>query len=218
MAKPRAAISWSGGKDSCLAFHRARREFDITVALTVFAEDGRRSRSHGLRPEVIRAQTEAAGLALLIARATWEDYEQEFKQLLGEARVQGITHIVFGDIFLEQARLWAERLCCESNLIAVEPLWGEPTAALLREFLDMGGEARIVSCNASRMDEHWLGRAFDLELLSELEGAGVDPCGENGEFHTLVTHAPAFRAPLPLCEGERVQRSGYWALDYLLDD
>ena len=216
MSKPKAAISWSGGKDSCLAFHRAQDEFDFQASVTVFAEDGQRSRSHGLRPEVVQAQADALGVEFLTGRASWESYEGEFRRLLTGLSERGFTHVVFGDIYLEAAKVWAERLCAETNLTAVEPLWGEPTPALLREFLEIGGEARIVSCRADTMDESWLGRALSVSLLAELETAGVDPCGENGEFHTVVTNAPAFRSALHLREGERVQRSGYWALDLLL--
>lgn len=212
--KPKAAVSWSGGKDSCLAFHRARNHFDIQTVLTMFAEDGERSRSHGLRPEVVQAQADTLGLELLTGRASWESYEEEFRRMLNELSSCGITHVVFGDIYLERALKWAERLCAEANLAAVESLWGEPTSELLREFLQMGGQARIVSCKADIMDESWLGRALTTSLITELEALGVDPCGENGEFHTVVTDAPAFRTALDLQAGECVLRGGYRAIDF----
>lgn len=213
----RAAISWSGGKDSCLAFYRARLEFDVGALITMFTEDGSRSRSHGLRPEVLDCQAELLGLERISGRASWQTYETEFKCILGELGKRGYSHVVFGDIFLDDHRHWVERVCGEVGLVAVEPLWGAPTSELLEEFLSLGGKAQIVATQASLMDESWLGRQLGPHLISEFQQLGIDPCGEYGEFHTLVTDFPGFRSPLKVREVDRIVHSGYRLLDLLPD-
>ena len=199
-----------------MALHRERDSFDIQALVTMFAEDGQRSRSHGLRPEVVEAQASRLGLDLITGRATWETYEEEFRRLLAQLTDRGITHVIFGDIYLEQARQWAGRLSEEAGLTWSEPLWGVPTTDLFDEFMGMNAEALIVSCNAEKLDQSWLGRPLRPGMLPEFSRLGIDPCGENGEFHTVVTHAPAFRAPLRLRQGETVQRGGYWAIDLMV--
>src|SRR5262245_3726863 len=111
MSKPRAAISWSGGKDSCAALARARSLFDIVVMVTMFDEEAARSRSHGLRPEVLAAQADRLGLRQVVGRCTWETYDTKFLKALGGLAADGITHVVFGDILFEEHRQWAERMC-----------------------------------------------------------------------------------------------------------
>ncbi len=179
----------------------------------MLTEDGSRTRSHGLRPEVIGAQARALGLELLTGRGSWQTYEAAFKELLDAARGRGVTHVVFGDILLQEHKDWVERVCAERGLEAVEPLWREPTARLLEEFLAAGGEARIVAVNGAILGPEWLGRPLGLDLIPEFERLGVDPCGENGEYHTLVTRWPSFRVPIGVREAGRARHSGYWALD-----
>jgi diphthine-ammonia ligase len=123
MARPRAAISWSGGKDSCAAYHRARGAFDFVTAITMFNEDGTRSRSHGLRPEILAAQVERLGLQSITQTCTWDTYNVAFDRALEAAAAMGVTHVVFGDILFDEHREWAERLSGGRGLTAVEPLW-----------------------------------------------------------------------------------------------
>ncbi|MGH8162661.1 MAG: adenosine nucleotide hydrolase [Gammaproteobacteria bacterium] len=191
MTKARAAVSWSGGKDCALALHRARARFDIVGLLTVFTADGSRTRSHGLRPEVIRAQAEALDLPLLTTDAAWSSYEARFERLLNGAKHDWhIDHVIFGDVFPDAHKRWTEGICGRAGLAAFEPLWGESTAALSEEFIAGGGRAKIVAAREDRLGEAWLGREIDHETLDALRGLGVDPGGENGEFHTVVTHFP----------------------------
>lgn len=213
MQKPRAAVSWSGGKDSCLAFHRARQQLEVTALISMFTEDGSRSRSHGLRPEILQRQGEALGLELVCGRGSWQTYEAGFKRVLGDLRARGFTHMVFGDILLEEHKQWVERVCGEAGLEAWEPLWRQPTKELLREFLDTGGQALIVATKATLLDETWLGRQLNSDMFACFERLGIDPCGENGEYHTLVTNFPAFRFPLRTRECGRLLHDGYWMLD-----
>lgn len=216
MSKPQAAVSWSGGKDSCLALHRARQQFDVAALITMFTEDGTRSRSHGLRPEILQRQAELLQLELLQGRGSWQSYEAEFKKLLHELRERQFSHVVFGDIFLDDHKHWVERVCREAGLIAVEPLWEQPTSGLLLEFLNLKGEARIVATKAALLDESWLGRSLSAELLPEFEKLGIDPCGEYGEYHTLVTSSPLFTAPLKITDLGHHWHDGYWMLDVVI--
>jgi uncharacterized protein (TIGR00290 family) len=218
MHRPLAAISWSGGKDSCAAYHRARIGFNFVSALTMFNEDGSRSRSHGLRPEIVAAQVERLGLQSISQSCGWQTYDEAFDQGLARAAHLGVTHVVFGDILFDEHRQWAERLCAGRGLTAVEPLWKIPTADLYRDFLALGARARIVTVRSSKLDESYLGRELAEPLLAEFEARGVDPCGERGEYHTVVTSCPAFSRPLRLRAAGRATNSGCVAEDLVLDE
>jgi diphthine-ammonia ligase len=212
--KPRAAISWSGGKDCCLAMMRATASYDVVALVTMFGEDGARSRSHGLRPAVIEAQAARLGIPGYIEHCTWPTYTDRFVDLLTQVLPHDITHVIFGDIMGEPHRAWNERVCGQHGFQAVMPLWGEPTRALAQEFITRGGEARLVTVRPPQLDQSWLGRAFDADALHELEAIGVDPCGELGEYHTVVTNCPLFSSPLTLVPGKQVSSSGVFAIDF----
>ena len=211
--RPRAIISWSGGKDSYLAFLRARDSFTFVSALTMINEEGTRSRSHGLRPDVVKAQLDSLGLSWICRQCSWSSYQDAFVAALREAAAQGVTHLVCGDIVYSQHKQWVERVCGDAGIHAVEPLWGEPTIDVCLEFLNRGGIARIVAVAAHKLPPAWLYRELDEAAVLELARLGVDPCGENGEYHTLVTSCPAFAQPLTLEPGAHVLRDGYWAID-----
>ena len=216
--KPRAAISWSGGKDSCAALHRVHADYDVVSMVTMFDESAERSRSHGLRPEVIAAQGDRLQLKRIAGRCTWQTYDTVFHEALDQAAAEGISHVIFGDIMFDEHRLWAERMCSASGMTAVEPLWGESTESLFHDWVSSGAEALIVTARAEFLDETWLGRVLSAELLPELRRRGVDPCGERGEYHTVVTDSPLFSRPLRLRHEGHVQRSGCWAIDLVPDD
>jgi uncharacterized protein (TIGR00290 family) len=215
--KPRAAVSWSGGKDSYLALHRSRSSYDVVAMITMFGEDGARSRSHGLRPEIVDAQARRLGLTLCPGLGSWATYEAGYRRALADARVLGITHVIFGDIMYESNREFPERVCAAEGLTAVEPLWGEPTSSLFREFISTGATARIVTVRDGVLDRTWLGRPLTVDMLPEFERMGVDPCGEHGEYHTVVVDAPLFSSALPVRIGNDVCRDGCWAIDLTLD-
>src|SRR5438552_7366494 len=169
MIKPRAAVSWSGGKDSYLALDRAAASFDIRALITMFTKDGTRSRSHGQRPEVLDHQARLLNLPLVHGRGSWKSYEQEFKRLLLELAGSGFSHVIFGDIFLDEHKAWVERVCDECGLQAVEPLWGEPTTELLRQSLGTGAHAQIVTTKATLPDDLWPGKQLREETLPTFE-------------------------------------------------
>ena len=217
MSKPRAAVSWSGGKDCCLALMRAAETFDIVAMLTMFGEDGARSRSHGLRPEVVAAQASRLGIPYYTEQCTWPTYTDRFVDLLSHALPHEITHVIFGDIMGDSHRAWNERVCGQHGLTPVMPLWGEPTRTLAREFIARGGEAKFVTVRPPQLDHSWLGRALDDDSLHELEVIGVDPCGEFGEYHTVVTNCPLFASPLTLHPGVEVMNGGCYAIDFSVE-
>lgn len=214
--RPRAAISWSGGKDCCLALLRTRDTYDVCAAITMYAEDGQRSRSHGLRPEILQAQARRLGLTTLSGRCTWETYTDEYIRVLAGVAELGVTHVIFGDIMFDEHAAWNRRVCAAHGLTAVMPLWGEPTGALLAEFLATGSRALIVTSRTERLDPSWLGRTLDAAAHEELTALGGDPCGEHGEYHTLVVDSPVFSSPLPIGAGARVEQGPCWALDVAL--
>jgi uncharacterized protein (TIGR00290 family) len=211
-SKARAAISWSGGKDSCAALMRARRDFDVVAMLTMYDETGERSRSHGLRSHVIGAQAERLRLRQVGERCSWATYDAAFGRAL-DALAGDVTHVVFGDILFEEHRRWAETICVQRGLVAVEPLFGSSTEQLFLDWVTSGAVAVIVTARAQFLDASWLGRPLSIEMLPELRALNVDPCGERGEYHTVVTDCPLFDRPLDLETGEAVNRSGCWALD-----
>jgi uncharacterized protein (TIGR00290 family) len=216
VAKPRAAISWSGGKDSCAALHRTHADYDIVAMVTMFDEAAERSRSHGLRPEVLAAQAGRLGLRRVTGCCTWQTYNAAFGAALRQLNTDGITHVIFGDILFDEHRRWAEQMCEASGLTAVEPLFGSSTLTLFEEWTASGADALIVTARAEFLDESWLGRPLRRAMLEDFARLGVDPCGERGEYHTVVTNSPLFSTPLALRAHARVQRSGCWALDLQL--
>ncbi len=215
MTRPRACISWSGGKDSCAALQRVHDRFDLVSMVTMFDEQAARSRSHGLRPEVVAAQAARLGLSQFIGRCTWPTYDDTFRRLLDEVAATGVTHVIFGDIMFDEHRRWAERMCDGSGLTAVEPLWGESTDALFDDWIASGAEARIVTARAALLDASWLGRALAADMAPEFTKLGVDRCGERGEYHTVVTSTPLFSRPLEIDRGAIVRQSDCWAMDVI---
>lgn len=206
--------SWSGGKDSCLALFKAIRQGGSPRCLfTMFAENGITSRSHGLSLDIIEAQAGAMAIPSTIACAGWNDYEKVFLAQLAAFREQGMADGVFGDIDLEPHRSWVERVCAEHAITPHLPLWQTERRDLLREFIAAGFRALIVVIDQKRLDEKFLGRQIDWQTVADLEAAGVDACGEEGEFHTVVIDGPLFSSPLQLRPGDIVRQEGYSFLE-----
>lgn len=198
--KPRAAISWSAGKDSMLALLRARESgLQVDTFLTMCEADGT-SKSHALPPALVAAQVAALGGTWRPVHVPPGAYAAAFDAALLDLRVQGHTHLVFGDIDLQAHRDWLEPACTRAGLQAVFPLWGQARASVAQAVIDSGIRARIVCVDTRWLDESFIGAAYDAALLARLP-PGVCPCGEGGEFHTFVWHGPGFAAPLSLAPG-----------------
>ena len=206
--------SWSGGKDSCLALYRAIQSKGIPEALfTMLHEDGERSGSHGLPLDLIKAQAEALGIPLVVRESSWEDYEDNFLSVIRRFKEQGIECGVFGDIDLEEHREWVERVCSTEAIRPYEPLWKEARQKILNEFLDLGFKAKVIVTKQGTLDNSFLGRTLDLQVIADMVEAGIDASGEEGEYHSVVIDGPIFSFPVYLEEKEKVFREGYWFLD-----
>ena len=191
----KAAISWSAGKDSCLALLRAREQgVPVSTFVTMCEPDGT-SKSHALPGYLVAEQVAAFGAQWLPVRVAPGGYAKAFDATLQELRDSGHTHMVFGDIDLQAHRDWLEPACARAGLQPLFPLWGEKRAALAAELVRRGNRARIVCVDAARLDASFCGADYDAALLARLP-PGVCPCGEDGEFHTFVFDAPGMAAPL----------------------
>jgi len=211
--------SWSGGKDCCLALYKAKRAgLDPKVLLTMMcAEFKGRSRSHGLSVEVLMAQSEALRTPILLQDSTWNEYKNDFIRRLRKIKVShpDVTTGIFGDIDSEEQRQWEEEVCTEIGFEAFLPLWKEDRKNILKEFLTAGFKAVIVSVQEGILEPHFLGRTIDKALIEEFEKSGIDSCGENGEYHSVVVDGPLFDESLELVkEGGSVLKSGYWFQDF----
>lgn len=202
--------SWSGGKDSCYALYMAQQKgYEPTVLLNVMNEFGDRSRSHGIPKEVLIAQANVIGIPIHFFSSTWTDYESKYiKNLKQLVEQYPITHAVFGDIDIESHKAWEEKVSDAANLKAVLPLWQGNRRQLVLDMITSGIEAIIVSCN-NDLGPDFLGRAITAELIEVLENMGIDACGENGEFHTLVVNAPFFKNKIQVEIEEKVVSSNY---------
>ncbi len=211
-------VSWSGGKDGCLACYRAIASgLKVGYLANTVTEDGTRSCSHGLRANVIEVQSQAMGIPLIQQQTTMSTYEAEFKKMALALKEKGVDGGVFGDIDFEPHREWVERVCGEVGIKAYLPLWGDNQDKILREFIDLGFEAIVVATKADLMGEEWLGRRIDLDFIAQLsklsETKPITPCGEAGEYHTLVINGPLFKQRLEILETSKVLRGEHWFLE-----
>lgn len=212
------ALSWSSGKDSAWALEllRADPSLDVALLLTTVNESNGRIAMHGVRRELLELQAKAAGLPLHVVPlphpCSNEAYERAMAETCEELKRAGIGTVAFGDIHLADVRAYREARMAEAGMACLFPLWGRPSEALAREMTAGGMRARIVCLDAKHLGPEFLGRDYDQEFLASLP-EGVDPCGENGEFHTFCFATPAFAAPVAVDSGERVEREGFLFLD-----
>jgi len=214
VTKPKALIAWSSGKDSAWSLHEIRRAgtYEVVGALTTIVETSRRVGMHSVREDVLRAQHVAAGLPSAIVPIPWpcpnDIYEARMTAALDDAKRQGVTHVIFGDLFLEDIRAYRERQLAGTGITPVFPLWQRQTDALAREMIDSGMETTLVCVDLKKLPVSFAGRRFDHALLADLP-PGIDPCGENGEFHTCVTAGPMFSRRIGVQLGETTERDGF---------
>jgi uncharacterized protein (TIGR00290 family) len=216
-------VAWSSGKDSAFALHRVRQtgDYDVVGALTTVTETFGRVSMHGVRENVLAAQLDAAGLAPLTVRVPFpcpnDLYEARMAAAIKTARRDGITHIIFGDLFLDDIRRYREDKLAGSGITPVFPLWQAPTAPLAREMIAAGVETYLVCVDLKQLPATIAGRRFDDALLAELP-AGTDPCGENGEFHSCVVAGPMLSRRVAVTLGRTVERDGFAFTDLTLAD
>jgi uncharacterized protein (TIGR00290 family) len=211
-----AISSWSGGKDSCLACYKAiNLGYKIKYLLNFVSRESKRCCFHGIEAKLLRLQSELMGIPLIQREVTADmrEYEKEFKAAVSE--LKGIKTMVFGDIYLQEHRDWAERVCGDLGIIPIEPLWNNLPSDLLEEFINLGFKAIIVSCQADKFDKDFVGRYLDKNLIDELKSRNICPCGENGEFHTFVVDGPFFRQKIDIIESEPVLKEGFWKYWFL---
>lgn len=207
---------WSGGKDSALALQRATAAgLQVTRLINFHDAATGRVRFHATRASMIQAQAVASGIELRAIATDWPAMVGRLSEELATLRSEGFAGVVFGDIHLTEVRAWYEDRVLAAGLEHVEPMWGEPSARLVREFVETGGRAVITCVDLTRMDASWLGRIIDERFLDDISTTGVDPCGENGEFHSFVFRGPVFRRQVRWLAGETRSESGFRQLDVL---
>ena len=220
VARPKAWLAWSSGKDSAWALHtiRQQEEFEVVALLTTINSTYQRVAMHAVRESLVEMQAAAANLPLvkvpIPSPCPNEVYEQAMSEVMARARAEGVWHIAFGDLFLEDIRAYREKHLAACGMTPVFPVWGKNTRRLAEEMLAGGLSAFLTCVDPRKLDRAFAGRRFDAHLLRELPPS-VDPCGENGEFHTFANAGPVFEREIPVEVGEIVERDGFVFADLL---
>jgi len=218
MERPKAWLSWSSGKDSAWSLEVVRRQnaVDVRALLTTVNAEHQRVAMHAVRESLLRAQAESVGLPLVTvpipSPCPNAVYEEAMARAIERAREEGITQMIFGDLFLEDIRKYREDKLAGSGIQPLFPLWGLDTRQLAREMVQGGLQAYLTCIDPKKLDSTFAGRRFDAEFLADLP-ANIDPCGENGEFHTFVYAGPMFRTPLEVERGIVLERDGFLFAD-----
>lgn len=221
--KRKILLSWSSGKDSAWALHVLRRqnEFEVVGLITTVNSAFERVAMHSTRRALVEMQAQAAGLQLTAIPLPWpcsnREYESIMQDVCARAVADGVTAVAFGDLFLADIRAYRERQLKNTGLEPLFPLWQMPTVSLARDMICSGLRAKLVCVDPSKLAPDFAGRDFDSQLLADLPD-GVDPCGENGEFHSFVYGGPMFTQEIPVVAGERVERDGFWFCDVMPEE
>ena len=210
MNRPKAIFCWSGGKDSSYCLHKVLTEklFDVKYLLTTVNDNFKRISMHGIREELLDRQAESIGIPLLKVRVTEgtnNEYEKQMESVLLKAKSEGINHVIFGDIFLEDLRVYRENNLAKVGMKGVFPLWKIDTKILINDFINRKFKAVICCTNDGYLGEEWIGRGIDNSFIDQLP-INVDPCGENGEYHTFCYDAPIFKKKINFIIGEKVYK------------
>lgn len=213
-------VSWSGGKDSCMALYETliSGQCDVAALLTTIWSDNNQVTMHGVPLALVLRQAESLGLPLHIVYipqgASNQIYEATMKDALSQYSPRGVETVVFGDLFLEDIREYRDQLLAQTKMRAVYPVWKRDTSQFIKEFLDAGFKALVTSVDSTKLDHSFAGRIIDGEFLAALP-ASVDPCGENGEFHTFVFDGPIFKETVRFTTNETVLRNGLYYCELL---
>lgn len=214
-------MSWSGGKDCAVALHETlkSRKYEVSALLTTLTEDYDRVSMHGVRRVLLEQQAESIGLPLekvyITKNASNEEYEARMREVLARHKEAGMTAVVFGDIFLEDLRKYREDKLATLGLNAIFPIWKRDTRGLALSLAETGFRAIVTCVDTQALDGRFAGRRIDAQFMAELP-AGVDPCGENGEFHSFVYDGPIFKSPVSFTTGETVLRENRFCFCDLL--
>lgn len=208
--KPKAVFAWSGGKDSSYCLNKVFEEnqFEVVYLLTTMNAEFKRISMHGVREELLDLQSESIGIPQLkvwIHEASNEAYEKQMEEMLLKAKSEGIEYVIFGDIFLEDLRTYRENNLEKVGMKAVFPLWKQDTSELIRSFIGKGFKTVTCCINDAHLDESWAGKEIDQDFINDLPTA-VDPCGENGEYHTFCYAGPIFKNEIQIKIGEKIYR------------
>jgi uncharacterized protein (TIGR00290 family) len=220
VSKPKLLLSWSSGKDSAWALHalRQRDDYEIAGLLTTLNEAANRVAMHAVRETLLERQAEAAGLPLIKIKIPHpcpnEAYEAAMGKAMADAKRDGVTAVAFGDLFLEDVRTYRVEKLAGTGIDPVFPVWGLETKTLARDMVAAGLRAHVTCVDPKQLDPAFAGRTFDTKFLDALP-EGVDPCGENGEFHSFAYEGPMFDHPIPVRASEVVERDGFVFADLL---
>lgn len=208
-------ISWSGGKDSCLACYRAMQDgFDVGYLLNMTDEDGHWSWVHRLSPELLEMQSQSIGIPLVQKQPKMATYESDFLNAIIDLRGSGIEGGVYGDIDIDEHRAWVEGVSVRAGITPYLPLWGLPQDRILNDFINLGFEAVIIVVNTELLGIEWLGRKVDQDCLAALrQRKGITPCGEAGEYHTFATGGPIFQQRIDIIQAKHRLKGGYGFLE-----
>lgn len=213
-----AFVSWSGGKDCMLAMYNFMKnpENRVVSLVNMCDEDGVMSRSHGIKSELIKLQALCMGTPIIQEPIGKNGYEESFKKAINGLKEQGINAGVFGDIYLVEHRVWIERVCNDLGIDAVFPLWNRSTTELIKEFVNFGFKTKVVSVHEDFLSEEWLGVDIDSDFISKILAIpDIDPCAENGEYHSFVYDGPIFKTPVPINLGKRYNHDNHYFLELL---
>lgn len=209
----KVAVSWSGGKDSCLACYRAIKDgYKVECLLNFISKKNKRGSFHGIESKLMNLQAKLMGIPLVQREVSPDmgEYEKEFKKAVANLKSKGIEAMVFGDSALEEHKFWVDRVCQEVGVMAIEPLWQLKPAKIANEFIDSGFKSVVVSTKAKLFGKEWMGHQFDGEFLNHLRKEKIDLCGENGEFHTFVVDGPIFKKRIEIIKSQPVFKRGFW--------
>ena len=209
-------ISWSGGKETALSCYKIMQNQDMEVSylLNMISEDGKHSRSHGVSSKLLKLQAGAMGIPIIQRRTTWESYEEEFKKAVSELKEKGVATGIFGDIDLQEHRDWVERVCRDIGIKPMLPLWKSKREELLKEFIQLGFKAIVVSVRTDVLSKEWIGRHINEDFINDLKKEEhIDLCGEAGEYHTLVVSGPIFKKNIVILNAKKIKNDKHWFLD-----